>query len=232
MAQKYDSTTGKWTYVEENPSDSNSNRRPTTGVSSSSTSSNTPPDLTDTTNNDTTESTNTATKEYIDIEENILVGDLRVLPDPKRKAKQTVLLQYLGKNLTGLYFVDSVTHSFSSSGYEQTLSVSRNGFGETIKSGNAGKPITSVVPSQGGLMNGTNNSGKPTSSTRPVESTPTKTTPKVSTRYYTIQKGDTLWGIAVKYYGNGSQYTKIYNANKNIIKNANLIYPGQKIVIP
>lgn len=228
MAQKYDSTTGKWTYVAENPSDSNSNRRPTV----SNTSSNTPPDLTDTSNKETTESTNNATKEYIDIEDNVLVGDLQVLPDPKRKAKQTVLLQYLGKNLTGLYFVDSVTHSFSNSGYEQTLSVSRNGFGSTIKSGNAGKPITSVVPSQGGLMNTTNDSSKPSTSTRPVESTPAKTTPTVSTRYYTIQKGDTLWGIAVKYYGNGSQYTKIYNANKSIIKNADLIYPGQKIVIP
>lgn len=230
MAQRYDASTGKWVYVADNPSDSSTDRRPTTGASN--TSSNTPPDLTDTSNNDTTTSTNNATKEYIDVEENILVGDLRVLPDPKRKAKHTVLLQYLGKNLTGLYFVDTVTHSFSSSGYEQVLSVSRNGFGDTIKSGNAGRPVTSIVPSQGGLMNGSGNSSKPSSSTRPAEVTPPKTTPTVSTRYYTIQKGDTLWGIATKYYGNGSQYTKIYNANKSIIKNANLIYPGQKIVIP
>ena len=224
MAQKYDSATGKWTYVADNPSDSN-NRRPTTGTN---TSSNTPPSLDDTSNKDTTESTNNATKEYIEIEDNVLVGDLSVLPDPKRKAKQTVLLQYLGNNLTGLYFVNTVTHTFSSSGYEQILSVSRNGFGSTIKSGNAGKPVTSVVPSQGGLMNNSGNS----SSTRPSTSTPAKTPTKVTTRYYTIKKGDTLWGIAVKYYGNGSQYTKIYNANKKILKSADLIYPGQKIVIP
>ena len=49
---------------------------------------------------------------------------------------------------------------------------------------------------------------------------------------YTIQKGNTLWGLAKKYYGDGSQYTKIYEANKDKIKNPNLIYPDQVITIP
>jgi nucleoid-associated protein YgaU len=51
-----------------------------------------------------------------------------------------------------------------------------------------------------------------------------------------VQPGDTLWAIAKKYYGNGAQYTKIYNANRDKIKNPNLIYPGPKpgpkLVIP
>ena len=49
---------------------------------------------------------------------------------------------------------------------------------------------------------------------------------------HVVQSGDTLWAIAKKYYGNGNQYTKIFNANKDKIKNPNLIYPGQKLVIP
>lgn len=49
---------------------------------------------------------------------------------------------------------------------------------------------------------------------------------------YTVKKGDTLWGIAKKYYGNGAQYTKIYEANKSKIKNPNLIYVGQVFTIP
>lgn len=49
---------------------------------------------------------------------------------------------------------------------------------------------------------------------------------------HVVQLGDTLWAIAKKYYGNGAQYTKIVNANKDKIKNPNLIYPGQKLTIP
>lgn len=52
------------------------------------------------------------------------------------------------------------------------------------------------------------------------------------TRTYTVVKGDCLWNIAKKYYGDGSKWTKIYNANKSKIKNPNLIYPGQKLTIP
>lgn len=51
-------------------------------------------------------------------------------------------------------------------------------------------------------------------------------------RTHTVRSGDTLWGIAKKYYGNGSKYTTIYNANKDKIKNPNLIYPNQVFVIP
>ena len=57
----------------------------------------------------------------------------------------------------------------------------------------------------------------------------TQTTPKS----YTVVSGDCLWNISKKYYGDGSQYTKIYEANKGTIgSNPNLIKPGQKLVIP
>lgn len=50
--------------------------------------------------------------------------------------------------------------------------------------------------------------------------------------FYIIKKGDTLWEIAEKAYGNGSKYTKIVEVNREVIKNADLIFPGQKIRIP
>ena len=60
----------------------------------------------------------------------------------------------------------------------------------------------------------------------------TKTNPAVTeNKTHTVQSGDTLWGIAKKYYGNGSQYTKIAAANPGI-KTPNLIYPGQVLTIP
>lgn len=50
--------------------------------------------------------------------------------------------------------------------------------------------------------------------------------------FYTIQKGDTLWKIAEKIYNDGSKYTAIAKANKEVIKDANKIFVGQKIRIP
>lgn len=49
---------------------------------------------------------------------------------------------------------------------------------------------------------------------------------------YTVVSGDSLWKIAKTYYGNGSKYTKIFEANKDKIKNPSLIYPGQVLTIP
>ena len=50
--------------------------------------------------------------------------------------------------------------------------------------------------------------------------------------FYTIAKGDTLWAIATKFYDDGSKYPHIVEANLEVIKNADLIYPGQAIRIP
>ncbi len=49
-----------------------------------------------------------------------------------------------------------------------------------------------------------------------------------------VQKGDTLSQIAKKYYGSGaaSYYKLIQSANPDLIKDVNLIYPGQVFKIP
>lgn len=65
-----------------------------------------------------------------------------------------------------------------------------------------------------------------------VVKTKTRETKEVKTQTYTVKKGDCLWNIAKKFYGNGSKYTVIYNANKDKIKNPNLIYVGQVFTIP
>jgi nucleoid-associated protein YgaU len=50
--------------------------------------------------------------------------------------------------------------------------------------------------------------------------------------YYTIKSGDTLSGIAKKHLGNAMAYKKIFEANREVIKDPDKIYPGQKIFIP
>ena len=52
------------------------------------------------------------------------------------------------------------------------------------------------------------------------------------TQYYLIKSGDTLSAIAKQFYGDANQYPKIFEANREVIKDADLIFPGQKIRIP
>jgi nucleoid-associated protein YgaU len=53
-----------------------------------------------------------------------------------------------------------------------------------------------------------------------------------NTQYYVIQSGDTLSKIAKQFYGDANQYPKVFDANREVIKEADLIFPGQKIRIP
>lgn len=72
---------------------------------------------------------------------------------------------------------------------------------------------------------GTTTSGQVySSSSRSVQSAQSGT--------YTVKKGDTLSKIAKQYYGDGSQYMKIFNANKDKLSDPNLIYVGQVLKIP
>lgn len=68
--------------------------------------------------------------------------------------------------------------------------------------------------------------------------------PASKSKSYTIKKGDTLWDISYKYYGTGTKWKTIYNANKDIIEktakkygrksssNGHWIYPGVTLTIP
>mgnify|MGYP003039031332 FL=1 len=61
---------------------------------------------------------------------------------------------------------------------------------------------------------------------------------------YTVVSGDTLWGISKKFYGTGTKYSVIYNANADLIEstakshgkksssNGHWIWPGETLTIP
>ena len=51
-------------------------------------------------------------------------------------------------------------------------------------------------------------------------------------QFHTVVGGDTLGKIAKTYYGNAMKYPEIFEANKEVIKDPDLIYPGQKLRIP
>jgi nucleoid-associated protein YgaU len=53
-----------------------------------------------------------------------------------------------------------------------------------------------------------------------------------ATQWHEVKKGETLSKIAQQYYGDPSLYPKIFDANKDILKNPDLIKVGQKLRIP
>ena len=68
------------------------------------------------------------------------------------------------------------------------------------------------------------------SSTAP---SPAKDTSEATTsRMYVVQAGDSLSKIAKKFYGNANAWKQIFEANRDVIKNPDLIQPGWKLQIP
>ncbi len=53
-----------------------------------------------------------------------------------------------------------------------------------------------------------------------------------ATRSYTVRAGDTLSKISREFYGDANQYMKIFEANRDRLKDPNQIYPGQELKIP
>lgn len=151
-------------------------------------------------------------KKYNYIEVNTLSGTLNFIVNEetiKLKAGDTVKLKGLGKYLSGNYYVKDITRQISSNGYSHAATLIKTDVGASLKTKTKSK-----------------DKKKPT---KQVKSSNSKDNAK---RTYTVKKGDCLWNIAKKFYGNGSAYTKIYDANTNKIADPHWIYPGQVFVIP
>lgn len=56
--------------------------------------------------------------------------------------------------------------------------------------------------------------------------------PEPEFTFYTIVSGDSLSKIALKYYGNAQKWQTLFEANREVIQNPDLIYPGQVIRVP
>lgn len=56
--------------------------------------------------------------------------------------------------------------------------------------------------------------------------------PEPEAQFHTVASGDTLGKIAKKFYGNAMKYPVIFEANKPMLKDPDLIYPGQVLRIP
>ena len=53
-----------------------------------------------------------------------------------------------------------------------------------------------------------------------------------ATKIYIVVSGDSLSKIAKREYGNANEWNRIYEANRDLLKDPDKIYPGQKLKIP
>jgi nucleoid-associated protein YgaU len=56
--------------------------------------------------------------------------------------------------------------------------------------------------------------------------------PQAAFDTYTVKSGDSLSKIAKNFYGDAQQWHKIHQANMDIIKDPNMIHPGQQLKMP
>ena len=49
---------------------------------------------------------------------------------------------------------------------------------------------------------------------------------------HVVQRGETLWQIALRLSGNPNRWPELYRANRDQIKDPSLLYPGQRLAIP
>lgn len=214
-----DPVTGEWSKSTSDSSSSN-NSSDNSSSSSSSNSASSGSNLTSTTS-DGSSSTGTVEKEYNDIEMNTLSGTLNFIVTEETiqlKAGDTVKLSGLGKYLSGDYYVKEITRQIGSNGYSHSATLIKTDFGNSLK---VKAPVV-VTKSDG---------KKPTSAEEVKVESPAQAT-ETTTRNHTVKLGDCLWNLSKQYYGNGAQFTKIYEANKDKIKSNYIIYVGQVLVIP
>ena len=133
----YDPTSGSWVPVSVTSSSNVGNILNNIGNSNTSSSNKTPSTEKTGSSSSNVDSKEDAEKELIDAEFNILTGELRVTPTSKSirvKVNDTVKIEGLGKYLSGLYFVSSVSRTVDSSGgYSHSFTLLKNGFGSSVK---------------------------------------------------------------------------------------------------
>lgn len=66
----------------------------------------------------------------------------------------------------------------------------------------------------------------------PVKEATTAPPTKSKIKKIVVKEGEWLYNISRREYGNSQGWEKIYNANKDLIVNPDLIYPNQELVIP
>jgi nucleoid-associated protein YgaU len=93
-------------------------------------------------------------------------------------------------------------------------------------------PDDKPKPNFGNVQSGGSSTAPPAPATPSPTSARAADAPPAAPRTYTVVAGDSLSKIAKKFYGDGNQWKKIFEANRDTVKNPDLIHPGQVLKIP
>lgn len=146
----------------------------------------------------------------------ILTGTAEVEPNLALRVGHTVNLQGLGKYLSGAYYVEEITYSIGKDGIKQSLSLSKNAFGESINTPPPLKEATTTTPP------------------KPAQQEVAK--PKEEKkRTHKLKRGESLWSLAKTYYKDGTKWPVIAKANgidPNNDRALRTIPDGKELTIP
>ncbi|MCM1044745.1 MAG: BspA family leucine-rich repeat surface protein [Candidatus Gastranaerophilales bacterium] len=149
---------------------------------------------------------------------------------------QTFVEAGAGNHTLGLEFYNRETGERKRAAQNITVSkVGENG-GNTSNNGNGSTDNNGDTGNAGGTGSG-GNSGDNSSDDSGDAGDSASLVSAVSnansstTVIYTVAPGDTLWKIAVKFYGAGGMWRRIYEENAGVIRDPGKLYVGQKLVI-
>jgi nucleoid-associated protein YgaU len=100
------------------------------------------------------------------------------------------------------------------------------------------KPVTAEKIKSVAIESKASEIGKPATAASEKTPTPAATTAKpvksinTTDQQYVVKVGDTLSKLAERFYNSTSKWEKIFEANKESLKNPNYIYVGMKLIIP
>jgi tetratricopeptide (TPR) repeat protein len=116
----------------------------------------------------------------------------------------------------------------------------RTQIAELEKATSAAKPVMALAPTtdfavpaaSAPVATAPPASTPPTAMAAAPTTSPVETTESAHTRMHVVQKGDTLYSLALRYYGTRSAWDRIYQANRSGLSNRDQLKVGQQLVIP
>jgi LysM repeat protein len=186
-----------------------------TDVNGSPTNANNKGSTTATTRNQTTTTTNVSSDKVKDQIIEYIEGVVGLLPNPAYTAKKIFNIDGVGGIFRGNYYFRRVRHTITNDAY-------------TVEADVCKLDNYTLKAISGDQYNNVSTDRAQTPAPPPAPK------PPASPKYemHQIVRGDTLWGLARRYYGNGALYPRIFDANRDTVSDPHWIYDGKWLRIP